>query len=63
MQKENKRLIMYDEIFTNAVGYFLSNQKKIVKRRQLIFKNTRDFVIEGQWMVDTAIMENSKETF
>lgn len=54
---------MYDEIFTNAVHYLLSNKKKIVKRRQLIFKNTRDFVIEGQWMVDTAIMENSKETF
>ena len=57
---------MYDEIFTNAVGYFLSNQKKkkkIVKRRQLTFKNTRDFVIKIQWMEDTAIMENSKETF
>ena len=54
---------MYHEIFTNAVHYLLSNQKKIVKRRPLIFKNIRDFVIEGQWMVDTAIMENSKETF
>ena len=35
----------------------------MVKRRQLTFKNTRDFVIKIQWMEDTAIMENSKETF
>ena len=28
-----------------------------------MFKNTRDFVLKGQWMADTATMENSKETF
>ena len=47
----------------SATFYLIKKKKKIVKRRQLTFKNTRDFVIKIQWMEDTAIMENSKETF
>ena len=28
-----------------------------------MFKNTRDFVLEGQWMADTGTTENLKERF
>ena len=62
-QKQNKRLSIYDEILTNAVDYFLLDQKEnFVKRRQIIFKNTRDFVLEAQWNADTITTENLKET-
>ena len=62
-QKQNKRLSIYDEMLTNAVDYFLLNQKEnFVKRRQIIFKNTRDFVLEAQWNADTITTENLKET-
>ena len=62
-QKQNKRLSIYDEMLTNAVDYFLLDQKEnFVKRRQIIFKNTRDFVLEAQWNADTITTENLKET-
>ena len=64
VQKQNKRLTIYDEILTNAFDYFLLNQKEnFLKRRHLIIKNRRDFMLEGRWMVNTATMENRKETF
>ena len=62
-QKQNKRLSIYDEMLANAVDYFLWDQKEnFVKRRQIIFKNTRDFVLEAQWIGDTITTENLKET-
>ena len=62
-QKQNKRLSIYDEMLTNAVDYFLLDQKEnFVKRRQIIFKNTRDFVLEAQWNADAITTENLKET-
>ena len=62
-QKQNKRLSIYDEMLTNAVDYFLLDQKEnFVKRRQIIFKNTRDFVLEAQGNADTITTENLKET-
>ena len=62
-QKQNKRFSIYDEMLANAVDYFLWDQKEnFVKRRQIIFKNTRDFVLESQWIGDTITTENLKET-
>ena len=62
-QKQNKRLSIYDEMLANAADYFLWDQKEnFVKRRQIIFKNTRDFVLEAQWIGDTITTENLKET-
>ena len=62
-QKQNKRFSIYDEMLANAVDYFLWDQKEnFVKRRQIIFKNTRDFVLEAQWIGDTITTENLKET-
>ena len=61
-QNQNKRLSIYPEILKNAVNYFKFGQKEnFIKRKQLIFKNTKHFVLEGQWMMDTITTENLKE--
>ena len=61
-QKQNKRLSIYHEILTNSGNYFKLGQKEnFIKRKQLIFKNTKHFVLKGQWVVDTITTENLKE--
>ena len=50
-QEQNERLLLYHQILTSAPNYFLLDKKQdFVAKKQLIFKNTRDSVLEGLWM-------------
>ena len=50
-------------MLTSAVNYFPLEQKENFEtKKQLIFKNTMDFLREGQSMKNTGTMENLKET-
>ena len=60
-QEQSKRLLLYRNILTSTPNYFPLDQKeKFVEKKQLIFKNTRDFVLERLWMGTTTKTENSK---
>ena len=59
--KHNKRLLLYHPILMSAANYFLLHLKEnFVEKTQLIFKNMRDFVLEGLWMGTTTTTGNSK---
>ena len=59
--KQHKQISIYHQILTSAVKYFpLEQKKKFESKKQLIFKNARDFVLEGQWMTSTHTMKNLK---
>ena len=50
-QEQNERLLLYHQILTSAPNYFLLDKKQdFVAKKQLIFKNMRDSVLEGFWM-------------
>lgn len=63
-QEQNKRLLLYHQILMSAANYFLLHQKEnfVEKKTQLIFKSTRDFVLEGLWMGTITTTGNSKST-
>ena len=64
LQKENKvpeQNKRYHNILTIVSNYFPLNQKeKFVEKKQLIFKNTRNCVLEGLWMGTTTTTKNMK---
>ena len=61
--KQHKRISIYHQMLTSAVNYFPLEQKENFEpKKQLIFKNTMDFLLEGQSMKNTGTMENLKET-
>ena len=62
--KQHKRLSIYHKILTSPVECFPLEQKENFEpEKQLIFKNTRDVVLEGQWITNTRTTENSMETY
>ena len=47
-QQQNKRLFLYHQILMNAADYFLLDQKEnFIAKTPLIFKETRDIILEG----------------
>ena len=62
--KQHERLSIYHKILTSSVQCFPLEQKENFEpKRQIIFKNTCDFVLEGQWVTNTRTTENSMETY
>ena len=62
--KQHKRLSIYHKILTSSVECFPLEQKENFEpKKQLIFKNTLDVVLEGQWNTNTRTTENSMETY
>lgn len=57
--KQHKRLSKYHKILTGSVECFPLEQKEnFAPKKQIIFKNTRDFVLGGQWITNIFTPEN-----
>ena len=61
-QEQNKRLLLYHQILMSAANFLLDQGENFVEKKHLIFKNTRDFVLEGIWMGTRTTTENEKAT-
>lgn len=49
-QKQNERLFLYHEILMNTPNYLSLYQKEnFISKKQFIFKDTNDFIIEELW--------------
>ena len=49
-QKQHERLLLYHQILTSMPNYFLLDKKQdFVAKKQLIFKDTKYFILEGIW--------------
>ena len=46
----------------SAANFLLDQGENFVDKKHLIFKNTRDFVLEGIWMGTRTTTENVKAT-
>ena len=61
-KEQNKRLLLYYQILMSAANFLLDQGENFVEKKHLIFKNTRDFVLEGIWMGTRTTTENGKAT-
>ena len=61
-QEQNKTRLLYHQILMSAANFLLHQGENFVEKKHLIFKNTRDFVIEGIWMGTRTTRENVKAT-
>ena len=61
-KEQNKRLLLYYQILMSAANFLLDQGENFVEKKHLIFKNTRDFVLEGIWMGTRTTTENVKAT-
>ena len=49
-QKHHERLLLYYQILKSTPNYFLLDKKQdFVAKKQLIFKDTKYFILEGIW--------------
>ena len=49
-QKQHERLLLYYQILKSTPNYFLLDKKQdFVAKKQLIFKDTKYFILEGIW--------------
>lgn len=58
-RKQHKRLSKDHKTLMSSVECFPLEQKEnFVPKKQIIFKNTRDFVLGGQWITNICTPEN-----